>query len=233
MILRRFTQHIKEQNWFAVGLDMMVVIVGVFIGIYIGGIASERVINQEVLRKLDVVKRQLKADLENLDRIADYREQKLQQPKQGLLALSSTPVDKQTLDESLFGSFRRVYTFFPKVSGYSNIKDSGYLEKISDPELQLVLADLYDSVYVRHIVVADESDQIIFVYHQQIVTNYWDELSKDFIGDPDIAIPRLRNALRRTKSNSEWYVQFLTEDIKPKIIVAISAIDNYQRINRH
>ena len=32
MILRRFMQHVKEQNWFAVGLDVVVVIVGIFLG---------------------------------------------------------------------------------------------------------------------------------------------------------------------------------------------------------
>ena len=35
MILRRFMQHIKEQNWFAVGLDVIVVIVGIFLGMQV------------------------------------------------------------------------------------------------------------------------------------------------------------------------------------------------------
>ncbi len=35
MILRRFMQHIKEQNWFAVGLDVIVVIVGIFLGLQV------------------------------------------------------------------------------------------------------------------------------------------------------------------------------------------------------
>jgi hypothetical protein len=30
MILRRLTQHIKAQNWFAVALDFFIVVVGVF-----------------------------------------------------------------------------------------------------------------------------------------------------------------------------------------------------------
>lgn len=35
MILRRFMYHIKEQNWFAVGLDLMVVVVGIFLGMQV------------------------------------------------------------------------------------------------------------------------------------------------------------------------------------------------------
>ncbi len=35
MLLRRITQHLKEQNWFAVFLDFFIVVVGVFIGIQV------------------------------------------------------------------------------------------------------------------------------------------------------------------------------------------------------
>lgn len=35
MLLRRFAKHIKDQNWFAVGLDVLVVIVGIFLGMQV------------------------------------------------------------------------------------------------------------------------------------------------------------------------------------------------------
>ena len=35
MILRRLTKHVKDQNWFAVALDFLIVVVGVFIGIQV------------------------------------------------------------------------------------------------------------------------------------------------------------------------------------------------------
>jgi hypothetical protein len=35
MILRRITEHVKAQNWFAVGIDFVIVVVGVFIGIQV------------------------------------------------------------------------------------------------------------------------------------------------------------------------------------------------------
>ena len=40
MILRRFMKHVGSQNWFAVGLDVLVVIFGVYIGIYLGGVGK-------------------------------------------------------------------------------------------------------------------------------------------------------------------------------------------------
>jgi hypothetical protein len=35
MILRRITEHVKAQNWFAVGIDLVIVVVGVFIGLQV------------------------------------------------------------------------------------------------------------------------------------------------------------------------------------------------------
>lgn len=35
MILRRFMKHVADQNWFAVGLDVIVVIVGIFLGLQV------------------------------------------------------------------------------------------------------------------------------------------------------------------------------------------------------
>ena len=35
MLLRRITEHVKAQNWFAVGLDFFIVVVGVFVGLQV------------------------------------------------------------------------------------------------------------------------------------------------------------------------------------------------------
>ena len=42
MILRSVTKHIKDQNWFAVGLDFLIVVVGVFIGIQVANWNEEQ-----------------------------------------------------------------------------------------------------------------------------------------------------------------------------------------------
>ncbi|MDH5630780.1 MAG: hypothetical protein OEY96_11570 [Gammaproteobacteria bacterium] len=47
MILRRFMKHITDQNWFAVGLDMIVVITGIFFGMQLTDWNEER--NNRVL----------------------------------------------------------------------------------------------------------------------------------------------------------------------------------------
>ncbi|WND03804.1 hypothetical protein QGN29_05375 [Temperatibacter marinus] len=35
MLLRTFTHHFREQNWFAVGLDVLVAVIGIFLGLQV------------------------------------------------------------------------------------------------------------------------------------------------------------------------------------------------------
>lgn len=60
MILRRITKHIKAQNWTAVALDFVIVVVGVFIGIQVSNWNAER---GDRLRERQIVADML-ADLE-------------------------------------------------------------------------------------------------------------------------------------------------------------------------
>ena len=37
MLLRSITSHVRSQNWFAVGLDFVIVVVGIFVGLQVDG----------------------------------------------------------------------------------------------------------------------------------------------------------------------------------------------------
>ncbi|MEM6898940.1 MAG: hypothetical protein AAF583_04120 [Pseudomonadota bacterium] len=55
MILRRITEHVKAQNWTAVGLDFVIVVVGVFIGIQVANWNDSRAFTdreQQLLKEL-------------------------------------------------------------------------------------------------------------------------------------------------------------------------------------
>ncbi|MEM8634070.1 MAG: hypothetical protein AAGF33_03755 [Pseudomonadota bacterium] len=67
MILRRITQHVKAQNWTAVGLDFVIVVVGVFIGIQLGNWNQDRLDRAEEAAFL----RTLQRDVLELERITD------------------------------------------------------------------------------------------------------------------------------------------------------------------
>ena len=59
MILRRITQHVKDQNWFAVALDFVIVVFGVYIGVWIGSLQEKK----STLEKQELVVEALRQDM--------------------------------------------------------------------------------------------------------------------------------------------------------------------------
>ena len=225
MILRRFTEHVRSQNWFAVGLDVLVVIFGVYIGIYLGELANERATRIDVQDALEVVRVQLEEDLKTADKILAYRQAKLEEPKQLLLLMADGNLDKAAFGHDLADAFGGMFTFFPKTSGYAALKDRGYLARLDDAGLLEALANLYDQIYVRHGVIADEGDQNTFFYERNFIAVYWNREDLGFIGDEAIARARIRNSLSHLESYSGWYVEFLGETLRPAIVTALQAVE--------
>ncbi|MEQ9315077.1 MAG: hypothetical protein RLN72_04440 [Henriciella sp.] len=70
MILRRLTKHAKDQNWFAVGLDFIIVVIGVFVGLQVSNLNEAR--QDRALEKtyLAGIASDLENDIDEIDEIA-------------------------------------------------------------------------------------------------------------------------------------------------------------------
>jgi hypothetical protein len=55
MILRRVTQHVRTQNWTAIGIDFVIVVVGVFIGLQVNVLNEARVESKRQQRMIDAL----------------------------------------------------------------------------------------------------------------------------------------------------------------------------------
>jgi hypothetical protein len=66
MLLRRVIEHVKTQNWTAVTLDFVIVVVGVFIGIQVSNWNESRVESSRASAYLDRIHEDLKSDIETL-----------------------------------------------------------------------------------------------------------------------------------------------------------------------
>ena len=67
MLLRRITEHVRAQNWFAVLLDFVIVVVGVFIGIQV---ANWNAVTQDKARTAAMLSR-LEVDLRDMQVITE------------------------------------------------------------------------------------------------------------------------------------------------------------------
>ena len=75
MLLRRITEHVKAQNWFAVGLDFIIVVVGVFIGIQVANWNDARQERAEEAAIIERIEEDFVRIQQNAERSRDYHEQ--------------------------------------------------------------------------------------------------------------------------------------------------------------
>lgn len=73
MILRSVTKHVTDQNWFAVFLDLLIVVIGVFIGIQVSNWNEERAGEKQAQVLIERLYEDLQNDLDVLVSSLDYQ----------------------------------------------------------------------------------------------------------------------------------------------------------------
>ena len=101
MLLRSVIDHVKAQNWFAVGLDFVIVVVGVFIGLQVGNWNQTRQQDQLYSEAFDRVIVEIQANLERLESSRENVKLKLpivQQALEDLRACRSDNVARKNIE---------------------------------------------------------------------------------------------------------------------------------------
>jgi hypothetical protein len=149
MILRRITEHVKAQNWTAIGIDFVIVVVGVFVGIQVANWNDDR---QQAARQANYLER-LRVDFVGIrDRIDEHFVIYRDTVDGSDLILSLMRADEQALKDIAFDSDQMARAFNgllqnrippPLPATYVEMRSEGQLSHIRNPELRDLLAD-YD-----------------------------------------------------------------------------------------
>ena len=144
MLLRSITQHVKDQNWFAVTLDFVIVVVGILIAFQITSWNEDRARDVQEAQTLQA----LKVDLE-VTRPELLRQLKLIDEDQEARRALADYVDGKVTDLSLeewgrlvwLGMWRVGYAE-PEVPTLEELKSSGKLSQLGSAELRRKLLEL-------------------------------------------------------------------------------------------
>ena len=141
MLLRRITEHVKAQNWTAVALDFVIVVVGVFIGIQV---ANWNGVQQEI-RQEKIIKKRLLADFEVIEQDIAEALSSHQRNRDGLQTVIET-LDRGTLNPQDENSFREGlrYSYIHnnpagRSGTFSELLSSGRVIILRDEELRRAL----------------------------------------------------------------------------------------------
>ena len=170
MILRRFMQHVKEQNWFAVGLDVIVVIVGIFLGMQVQQWYEDR---KENNRSVDYLERIL-IDFDNNIELQEILIPAFQERRKQLLdtyrMLRST--DNSTYDEQAFidgiSTVDRDIGIDINITTLDELISAGELKLIKSADVKLAVGQLLEKLdrinYVMSRNRRDNSPSVFEIY---------------------------------------------------------------------
>ena len=105
MLLRRITQHVQNQNWFAVFIDFLIVVVGVFIGIQVANWNETQANKRGLVSSLERLNIEVTQNIKITDEILLHFEENKDDMNMGREALNScaySPVAQAALERLLF-----------------------------------------------------------------------------------------------------------------------------------
>ena len=138
MLLRRITQHLKDQNWFAVAIDFVIVVVGVFIGIQVANWNNSLRVQAEEERLVS----QLSTDVGAAIKINEAWIAEIGAHREGLVEAISLAQNNSEQDalrpELCLAMWTSHVIIFPNatIATLEEILSSGGLSAISDKELR-------------------------------------------------------------------------------------------------
>jgi len=145
MILRRFTQHIKEQNWFAVGLDVLVVIVGIFLGLQVTNWQEQINEDDDANEYLNRLHDNLQVDLKNIKHREIFWTQVVNYSATALEYLESPDLRPKAPWPYLLAVFQSSQIAPLEITDitYRELQQAGQLALIRNKQLRQDLAEYY------------------------------------------------------------------------------------------
>lgn len=163
MIFRRLAQHLKEQNWTAIGIEFVLLILGVFLGIQVANWNAERVAEQQSKLFTERLHADLRVEAWSYEFLIQYFEEVRSNAEKALAALEgSAELSNEQLLIAAYratqytGPTRRRFTF-------DELTATGNIELIRDP----VLLDAASKVYTSGVLDIFEMRDMISRYREE------------------------------------------------------------------
>ena len=151
MIFRRIKAHIEKENWFAVFIDFLIVVVGVFIGLQVSNWNDARITNARATDFTNRLVVDLNREQENVQSIYNY----LKDVRSESLKAHDSLTGREPLsDEALLVSLFRATQFMwytRERSTYDEIIAAGALELIADRKLRRLAVKYFNSETLSHL----------------------------------------------------------------------------------
>ena len=202
MILRRLADAVREQNWFTVVIEFVVVVAGIFVGLQVDGwkqARNDRALEHEYVLRLAA---DIQTDIGNILSLEKIFETKAMTIRD----LRDLPVSEfldhppnqlmQGLDHSSWKALPAIQS-----ATFTELASSGRLALIKDVPLRAALSNYYLGYQMMADILAEPIGEYRRLFHEAVPGDfYFDWRLAGDVGD----LERLRNALDELRSDSRF-----------------------------
>lgn len=187
MVIRRIREHVAAHNWFAVGIDLAIVVAGVFLGTQVNNWNERRVeeaqardYRNRLIRELDFNARQYREQLRYYGQVKAH----------GLAAVAVMDGKADSPAQFLIDAYQlsQIDTGQPKSYIYDEMVSSGLIPRLGDETIQDIASDYYISAQATNRTV-----QEVFPYRsiiRQLMPFLIQEEIRDKCGDRSVYFGR-------------------------------------------
>lgn len=145
MLLRRVIEHVRKQEWTAIAIDFVIVVVGVFVGIQAANWNEARANESRARGYLERIHADLEADLANYEDKTRFWNAVASYGRTGLAYADTgrTPVGSQWKLLLAYFQASQVAEFWTRSTTYDELKSAGELNLIANLDLRNALARYY------------------------------------------------------------------------------------------
>ncbi len=171
-ILQRLSRHLNEQNWFAVGLEILIVVISIFLGFQVtAGYEARKNLRTESVY-LEELLEDFKAN-RTLEEKVLLRLESILPQIQGLMEQSALEQPTWSVDQlnAAFSNLWQMPTFYSTDRTYDNILGSGDLKLIRDRKLKQEISEYYSSLELVEIVQNTHELQLVQILIPYAIAN--------------------------------------------------------------
>lgn len=170
MLLRRMTRHVKDQNWLAVGLDFLIVVFGVFIGLQVSNWNEERGLTQKEAVVLEALSQDLEGAIESFDAFLLRIERQTQRQLELAEVVDGirSDVTPAELDALVSDAVYLLLLPEPRRASLEDLKTSGQINLIRNADirkrivaLEPIIVDVEQSMDEQRRLVFDKVDSFL------------------------------------------------------------------------
>ncbi len=143
MILRRITEHVKAQNWTAIALDFVIVVVGVFIGIQVSNWNDNRATNARAAIFSERLAEDLREEAWGYEYLIEYYKDVLAGAERAIAALEGdTTVSNEQFVIAAYRATQLKWTIRQRAT-YDELVSMGEIGLIRDEQLRSTAVRLF------------------------------------------------------------------------------------------